>query len=164
MPPIELAFTVTLFAVLAAIAVVDSRTLRIPDGLNLCLAGLGIAYQASATRGFPFRAVAFATIVFVAFWAVGAGYRHLRGVSGLGFGDVKMAAASALWFDPWNLAIFVLVASLSALVFVAVAAARSGGLQGAARIPFGPFLAVGLAATWLLERSGFATFAPDGVY
>jgi len=39
---------------------------------------------------------------------------------------------------------------------------RSGGLDRAAKIPFGPFLGVGLAVTWIIERSGFTTFIPNG--
>lgn len=121
MATVDIVFGTALLAMLAAIAVIDFRTMAIPDWLNIGLAG-----------------------------------------SGLGYGDVKMAGASALWFSPWNLPLFLMASSVSALVFVLAAQARGGGFQVSAKIPFGPFLGVGLAMTWLLERSQFATFVPNG--
>ena len=81
--------------------------------------------------------------------------------TGLGLGDVKMAGAAALWFSPWNLPLFLFVACASALGYIAVRALAKGRLDRAERVAFGPFLGVGLWVTFILERSGFATFIPD---
>ena len=162
MTTVDIVFGTALLAMLAAIAVIDVRTMAIPDWLNIGLAGSGLGYQAVASKAFPLGALAFAILVFASFWLVRYGYQRLRGVVGLGYGDVKMAGASALWFSPWNLPLFLMASSVSALVFVLAAQARGGGFQVSAKIPFGPFLGVGLAMTWLLERSQFATFVPNG--
>ncbi len=164
MSAIDIAFGVALFATLAAMAIADFRTMLIPDKLNIALAGLGLAYQSAVIKSLPVTAIVFSLAVFASFWLIRTGYQHFRGATGLGLGDVKMAGGSALWFSPWNLPIFLLVACFSALIFVVLSARLSGGLDRAAKIPFGPFLGFGLAVTWILERSGFTTFIPNGGY
>ena len=164
MSAIDITFGVMLIAILAAMAVADFRTMLIPDGLNIALAGFGLVYQFALTKSLPVTAILFSVMMFVFFWLIRTGYQHFRGAAGLGLGDVKMAGGSAMWFSPWNLPIFLLVACFSALIFVVLSALRSGGLDRAAKIPFGPFLGIGLAVTWVLERSGFTTFIPNGGY
>ena len=159
---IDLVFGVALFAVLAAMAIADFRTMLIPDKLNIALAGLGLAYQSVVIKSPPVTAIFFSIVVFVLFWLVRIGYRQLRGAAGLGLGDVKMAGASALWISPWNLPIFLLIACFSALLFVLLSACRGGGLDRQARIPFGPFVGLGLAVTWILERTDIPTLIPIG--
>ena len=68
----------------------------------------------------------------------------------------------ALWISPWNLAIFLMAACLSALLYVAVLAAAGERPARDTAIPFGPFIAAGLMLTWLLEISGLPTLAPNG--
>ncbi len=162
MSAIDITFGVALFATLAATAVADFRTTLIPDKLNIVLAGLGLLYQSALIKSLPVTAILFSAAMFAFFWLIRTGYQHFRGAAGLGLGDVKMAGGSALWFSPWNLPIFLLAACFSALIFVVLSAHRGGGLDRAAKIPFGPFLGIGLAVTWVLERSGFTTFIPNG--
>ena len=162
MEPIDILFGAVLLAIVVAMAAIDIRTLVIPDRLNLGLAGAGLAYQAASLKAVPVVSIISASLVFCGFWLVRIGYRHVRGAVGLGFGDVKLAGASATWFSVWNLPLFLLAACFSALVFVVFFAIRSGRLDAEARIPFGPFIGVGLMTTWILEQSGYSTFIPDG--
>lgn len=164
MSGLDLVFAPALLAVVGAIAVADWRTMRIPDPLNLALALLGLAYQWLALQAFPAAAVLFALLVLGGFWLVRAGYRLLRGTAGLGLGDAKMAGAAALWFSPWNLALFLFVASFSALVYVAVSPALRGRAESRSRIPFGPFIGIALLAVWAIERTNLPTFVPSRGY
>ena len=164
MSAINITFGIALITILAAMAVADFRTMLIPDRLNIVLAGLGLLYQFALIKSLPVTAILFSAVVFASFWLIRTGYQHFRGAAGLGLGDVKMAGGSALWFSPWNLPIFLFAACFSALIFVVLSAHRSGGLDRAAKIPFGPFLGIGLAVTWVLEQSGFTTFIPNGGY
>lgn len=157
----DIAFAVALLAVLVAIAVVDLRTLIIPDALNAVLAALGLGWAWLAAGGFPLVQIAFAAATFAFFWLMRAGFLAVRKVTGLGFGDVKMAGACALWFSPWNLPLFLFLTAISALLYVALRASVTGRLDRSARVPFGPFLGFGLLATWLIERSDIPTFIPD---
>jgi prepilin signal peptidase PulO-like enzyme (type II secretory pathway) len=161
---IELTFGTALLLVLVAIARIDLKTLTIPDALNALLAVLGLAWSWQASGGFPVQSVLFAAAMLAAMWLVRFVFRLARGAQGLGLGDVKMAGASALWFSPWNAPAFLFFSAISALVFVAAGRSVTGRLDTKARVPFGPFLGVGLFATWLLERSGLPSFIPQGGY
>jgi len=75
-------------------------------------------------------------------FAIGEGYYRLRGVEGLGMGDVKMLAMIGAFLG-WQLMILTLImASLAGSVIgIALVLTRRTGLQYA--LPFGTFLAVG---------------------
>jgi leader peptidase (prepilin peptidase)/N-methyltransferase len=155
-------FAILLAAVLAAIARVDFARLVIPDRLNLLLGGLGLAWQALRLQAPPLGALVAAAAVFAALWLLGAGFRRWRGLTGLGLGDVKMAAAAATWISPWNLPLLFMLACGSALGFVALAATRGRPAGRGTRVPFGPFIGLGLVATWGLEVLGLPTLVPGG--
>lgn len=160
--PIVVAFGLALAGLVATIAFFDLRHLIIPDGFNLALAGGGFAFQYWKAAQPPLTAIGFAIVVALLFLALRQVFMRLRGQAGLGLGDVKMAGASALWFSPWNLALYLLVTCVSALIFVAfrhVGGSRHG-LE--TKVPFGPFLGLGVFATWVCENSGLPTFIPEG--
>jgi leader peptidase (prepilin peptidase) / N-methyltransferase len=75
-------------------------------------------------------------------WAIGEAYYRLRGIDGLGMGDVKMLAMIGAFLG-WRLMLVTLIfASLSgALAGMALLASGRGGMKAA--LPFGTFLAVG---------------------
>ena len=160
--PATAAFGLVLACLLLAIAAVDFRRGIIPDTLNLLLAGLGVAWQAQAPSGAIPAGLAGAGVAFAALFGLRQAFHWVRGIHGLGLGDVKMAAAGAIWISPWNLPLLLMAACLAALA--AIGAMRLCG-QPASRetaIPFGPFIGAGLMLTWLLEASDFPTLLPDG--
>lgn len=161
MSGLDIAFGAALVVLLAAIAVVDLRRLIIPDALTAALAALGLAWAWLQLGAAPWLQIGFAVLLLGLFWLMRAAYLHLRKVVALGLGDVKMAGAAALWFSPWNLPLFLFLTAISALLYVAIHASVTGALDRRARVPFGPFLGLGLLATWLIERSDLATFIPD---
>ena len=75
-------------------------------------------------------------------WVIGEAYYRLRGIDGLGMGDVKMLAMIGAFLG-WRLTLVTLIfASFSgALAGAAVLATGRGGMKAA--LPFGTFLAVG---------------------
>lgn len=75
-------------------------------------------------------------------------YLQVRGRSGLGFGDAKLFGAAGAWVGFEGLTSTVLLACLTALVAVAVAVLSGRQMQGSTALPFGPFLCLGLWATW----------------
>jgi len=81
-------------------------------------------------------------------WLVSEAYFRIRGVEGLGFGDVKMLAMIGAFLG-WKLTIVTLFgASLAgAALGLALIAAGRGSLQ--LKLPFGSFLAVGAVAAGL---------------
>jgi leader peptidase (prepilin peptidase)/N-methyltransferase len=125
---------------------IDALSQRLPDVLTLplVLAGLAEAYvlEPEALTG---RALG-AACGYAGFRLLALLYRWRRGQEGLGKGDAKLLAASGAWVGGWLLPDVLLVGAVTALVF----ALRHGRVDRAARIPFGPFLAMG---TWLLWLS-----------
>lgn len=148
---------------LAAIAREDLRSRRIPDPLTLALALSGALAALLSEGRLPLDRAAAGLAAAALLWAVGAGFRRVRGVTGLGLGDVKMAGAAAFWISPWNLPLFLAAACLAALLAVggAILAGRPPGRR--TRIPFGPFLGLGLLLVWSLETAGAPTLAPTGM-
>ncbi len=157
-----LLFGALLAVLVATIAFVDARKLIIPDALNASLAAGGFAYQSWLASGIAWKALAFAGIVVGLFFAIYMWFIHVRGVHGLGLGDVKMAGAASFWFSPWNLSLFLLVTCITALLFVFFQYLRGARLSRSTKLPFGPFLGLGVFVTWFFENSGMTTFIPNG--
>ena len=150
MPSAIASATAILLGLVLAIAIVDVRSLRIPNWLNaaVLLAGLMTAF---VTGYQPFSWVVFSAIAaFAIMWAVAATFRRLRGQTGLGFGDVKFTAAAAAWIGLQGLPVMILVASLTALVFIGSRITLGASWQAQDKLPFGPFLGFGLLVSWLL--------------
>jgi leader peptidase (prepilin peptidase)/N-methyltransferase len=151
-PSLVLAATIALAAVLAAISITDFRRQIIPDGLNLALAGIGLSYQLAAdAEGVPMQLL-FAAATFAAAWLLRRGHFLMTGRIGLGLGDVKMLAAAACWISPLLFPVLLFIASASALLFVGGQVVATGPAAARARVAFGPFIAIGLGASWALEQ------------
>ncbi|TPK59260.1 prepilin peptidase [Mesorhizobium sp. B2-4-19] len=151
-PSLVLAATVALAAVLAAISITDFRRQIIPDGLNLALAGIGLSYQLAAdAEGVPVQ-ILFAAATFAAAWLLRRGHFLMTGRIGLGLGDVKMLTAASCWISPLLLPVLLFIASASALLFVGGQVVATGPAAARVRVAFGPFIAIGLGASWALEQ------------
>ena len=138
-------FTDLLLAALAAIlvfaAVVDVRTFTISNRLNLTVALLAPVYWESvALPLWPGFAVQVAAAAIVFLLLAGAFYAGM-----MGGGDVKLAAALALWFPP--------VGTIKFLVWMSVAGGvltlailgwhRLQKREGRPEIPYGVAIAFG---------------------
>ena len=151
-PSLLLAATIALAAILVAISIADFRRQIIPDGLNLALAAIGLGYQGAAgADGLPLHLL-FAAATFAAAWLLRRGHFLMTGRIGLGLGDVKMLAAAACWIDPLLLPVLLFTASATALLFVGGQVVATGPAAARARIAFGPFIAIGLGSSWVLEQ------------
>lgn len=98
-------------------------------------------------------ALANGLFAFVLFYAIARLYRFYAGREGLGFGDVKLAAALALWLDPFTFALALQLATLSALLVAAMAAVQQ---RRRVLLPFGAFLA---PSGWIL--AAVLALSPD---
>jgi leader peptidase (prepilin peptidase) / N-methyltransferase len=139
------AITLALTITLCAIAVIDHRTLRIPDVLSipLILAGLLASYGMSAL---PFRDHLIGAIVgFSLLWAIGEWFFWRFETEGLGIGDAKLFGASGAWLGWQALPTVLLIATLCALAFTITT--RASGRQ----IAFGPWLALALWIVWVWQ-------------
>ena len=131
------------------LAVIDLRRGIIPDGLNLSVAGLGLAravFSGGAIGGVG--AVTEAIAVGMAFWLFRRLYFALRKIQGLGLGDVKFLAASAPWVGITGLPVLLSIAALTALI--AIGGIQLAGQRSDAR---------DFAPVWSLSRARLAVGA-----
>src|ERR1700730_7080420 len=138
-----------------SLAWIDLRYGIIPDWLNLSIAVVGLARAIlldgwEAALGAGLEGIAVGAIA----WLLRRLYFMFRKYQGLGLGDIKLLAASGVWIGLAGVPMQLLVGSLTAL-------AAACGLHLAGRtmtrqtsLPFGPFLALGLLVTLILQQTG----------
>jgi leader peptidase (prepilin peptidase) / N-methyltransferase len=142
-----------LAGLMLTIAVVDHRRMIIPDELNALAfsAGLAAAWIGTEAPSVAiFQALVRASLMFVLFFGFRAGFRALRGLEGMGLGDVKLAAVAGVWLDWAFLPVVVEIAAMSALAVMLYARFRGVGFDPKARLPFGAFFAPAIWVCWLL--------------
>src|SRR5271155_5589909 len=146
-----------LLCVLSAIlAWIDIRDGIIPDWLNLAIAGLGVV-KIILTDG-PYASIAAVgegAVIGVTFWLLRRLYFAVRGIQGLGLGDVKFLGAAGIWVGVAGIPIVLLVATLTALACVGVMQMSGRALTSQTSMSFGPFLAAGLLLTLGVQQYGF---------
>lgn len=136
---------------LLALALIDWRDYRLPDGLTLPLVPAGLlAAWFAAPDELGDRAIG-AAAGFLLFVLIAAAYRHMRGREGLGRGDAKLLAGLGAWVGGSGLPTVVLLAALLALAVTFARRAFGDRLAAADPLAFGPYLA---AAGWIVWLYG----------
>ncbi|WP_375209871.1 prepilin peptidase [Hyphomonas jannaschiana] len=143
---------IVLLPALAALSWIDFRTMRLPDVLTLPLIGAGMVQYWYFT-GSVWAAILGALAGYLFFVVVEKSYRALRGSDGLGRGDAKLLAAGGAWCGWTGLPWIVLIASSSGLLIAGALMLTSRKPSGL--MPFGPFLAVGIALVWAAQLRAF---------
>lgn len=133
-------------AALLAVVFIDLDWQIIPDAISLPGIPVGLLLSFVLEPGWPGFGPWSAALAALAggglLWALAAGYQLLRGVEGMGLGDVKLLAMLGAWLGLRSLPVILLVSSVTgALAGLGVMLATGRGLKAA--IPFGPFLVLG---------------------
>ena len=134
----------TLAALLVVAAVIDVRTFTISNRLTLAVALLAPLYWLSiGLAPWPGVAIQIAVAAVVFLLMAGAFYAGM-----MGGGDVKLAAALALWFPPAATSKFIVLMSLAGgvLTLGLVVWHRAKRREGRPEIPYGVAIAVGALA------------------
>ncbi len=156
--PVAIASTVLGILMIAG-ADVDARTYLLPDAITLGAALAGIL-AALLIEPFdvwfdPLLAGASATARAIGCAAVLAllrySYAQMRQREGLGFGDVKLAAAVGAWLPLDAIPLCFALAASAALLSALIALLRGATVERATRLPFGAFLCPSL---WLVFYAG----------
>lgn len=144
--PIRLAFAAAMIVLFA----IDLEHQILPDAITLPGIALGLAASVVLPPGWV------SSLIGVLLggglpWALAEIYVRVRGVEGLGFGDVKMLAMIGAVLG-WPLMLLTLLAASLAGTIVggALIAAGRGGRQ--LRLPFGTFLAVAAVVAGLFGQ------------
>lgn len=138
---------------LLTLAAIDFRIQRLPNMLVGVLAASGLMVHIAQNARFPTDRVAAACLLTGLFLALGWSYRRLRGRTGLGAGDAKLAGAIALWLEPAALPETLLLASAAALTTAFVRLHLVRGATARDRLAFGPWLAAAAWVTWLVQSN-----------
>lgn len=142
---------------LVPLSLIDLDRLWLPE--PLCRWGLLLGLGCTALLGFPQGLEAGRSLLFHHLLAAGAGLLGFEAVSALaeraigrpalGLGDAKLAALLGAWLGLSGLGVTVILAVVSGAL-VGVLGRLTGRLGRHQAMPFGPFLAAGGAAVWLL--------------
>ena len=130
---------------------VDARTCLLPDLVTWGAVGCGVV-AATALNPYEKWHAAAAAITRAASTALALAllrwcHARLRTREGLGFGDVKLAAAVGAWLPLEAIPLCFGLAAGAALVAVLFARWRGEAISGSTKIPFGAFLC---PALWLI--------------
>ena len=136
---------IVLIATLIQLSRIDWATHRLPNIITLPLIAAGLVWAFGTAIDFYLHLLG-AAVGYGVFWSVEVLYRLIRKRDGLGRGDAKLLSAGGAWCGVWALPAIVLIASVSALVYV-----LPKGEQRDMRTPFGPFLAIGIGTVWLAQ-------------
>jgi leader peptidase (prepilin peptidase)/N-methyltransferase len=134
-----------LLAGLARLSYVDWKTYRLPNLLTKPLIALGLLYHFYLSLdAYPY--LLGAVLGYAIFWGLETAYRLIRKRDGLGRGDAKLLAAGGAWCGAMALPFIILIASSMALIYVMLQPQKT---RADLKLPFGPFLAAGIAVTFL---------------
>ena len=141
-------FTEILLGILAislvVAAVIDVKTFTISNRLNAFIALLAPLFWWSSGLDFwPDAAIQVGVALLVFVVMAGAFYAGM-----MGGGDVKLAAALALWFSPASTVLFLILMSIAGgvLTLVVVAIHRTKKKEGKPQVPYGVAIAFGALA------------------
>ena len=146
---------VALALILVWIAWVDAHTFTISNRINLVVAGLALVHWWSI--GLPVWPDGAIRIGVAA--AVFALFAIAFYLGAMGGGDVKLAAALALWFTPMGTLKFIVIMSLAGglLTIVIAALHKMRGKEGRPEVPYG--IAIAAGGMWLLAQRFLNHFA-----
>ena len=152
---------------LIVLAIIDARTLILPDCLTLPLIALGVCYAAwinampgASASDHALEAIyslAAAAAGFLLMALVAKTFRSIRGIEGLGLGDAKLLAAAGTWVGMAALPTVILLAAAGGLLINWISRRLTKPREpfGSTPVPFGPYLAAG---TWIVALYGPLSF------
>lgn len=149
-------WSVVLIIFLTALAWADIQTLRLPNKLTGGLAAGGFLSAALLDKGHLIAALVGSACAWMFLISAAVGYRRTHAREGLGAGDAKLFAAGGAWVTWTGLPLVLLIASLSGLLF----ALATGRLRADEKLPFGPFLSLGIWVTWMIGPDWPARLTP----
>jgi leader peptidase (prepilin peptidase)/N-methyltransferase len=133
-----------LFSILLAIALIDARHYLIPDALSLGGLGAGLALSLLPGSPTPISALLGGALGFGVLFAVGVLGEWAFRKPAMGGGDMKMMAMVGAFLGPAGAMLTIFIGALAGtLIFGPIS------LKTKKEVPFGVFLALGAAITFL---------------
>ena len=143
--------SIALAAGLILLGAIDIYTLRLAYPLTFPLLAAGLLLAALGGWASFANALIGALAGYGLIWGLRELWLRARGEDGIGLGDAKLLAGAGAWTGWVGLPQILLLASGIALAGVALGKISRLTISENPRLPFGPFLALGL---WLVWRTG----------
>jgi leader peptidase (prepilin peptidase)/N-methyltransferase len=134
-----------LFSILLAIALTDARHYLIPDPLSIGGLAAGLTLSLLAGPPTPLMALAGAAVGFFVLLGVGALGEWAFKKPAMGGGDMKMMAMVGAFLGPVGAMLTIFLGALTGSLIFGPISLKTGKL-----VPFGVFLALGAAVTFLV--------------
>jgi leader peptidase (prepilin peptidase)/N-methyltransferase len=153
-PPLVAIVTAVLALLMALITLIDFRHFIIPNGLSFPAVPLGFlaniaVFHPDDWTGGALESLFGAVLAGGSFYLLRALWFRLRGIEGLGMGDVKLAAVAGAWLGPSLLAPACLASALAGLAAVLMLFLVPGRRVAMGdHIPFGSFIAPVILLFW----------------
>ena len=135
--------------ILVVITFIDLDTFLIPDQLSLTLLWLGLFVSLFDFSIAPDVAIKGALVGYLSLWLIFHLFKLLTGKDAMGYGDFKLLAAGGAWLGMEMLIVVLMIASVAGLLMAALSALMGKGQQ---KIPFGPYLSVGVLVGYFYQQ------------
>lgn len=126
---------------LIALAMIDAKTMLLPDSLTLPLMWLGLVVNYNGIIVDLHSAVLGAMAGYLSLWGVFQLFRLITGKDGMGYGDFKILAAIGAW-GGWQILPFTIFASALLGAVIGTIALKMQRKKNSHPIPYGPWLAL----------------------
>jgi leader peptidase (prepilin peptidase)/N-methyltransferase len=150
-PDILMVLNAVFMWIMLALFITDARFFRLPNILTAGAFLIAIAIIYFDPNRDLIAHLITGAIASATFWGIRYGYQKLRGVQGLGLGDVKLIASIGIASGPLGLPTVVLIAALLAIAYAVVRAIATGQpINGKIALPFGSFLCLAITIFWVI--------------
>ncbi|MFN3598173.1 MAG: prepilin peptidase [Aquificaceae bacterium] len=129
------------FSILLVASLIDWDTFTLPDSLTLGGFLLGLLSSLFRQDLGPKESLLSALVGSGVFLLIYLYYTKIRGIEGLGFGDIKLMAFIGSAFGMWGVLYAVFLGSLFGLLYAFPLIIKNRTMQFA--LPYGPFLSLG---------------------
>ena len=126
---------------LITLALIDAKTMLLPDNLTLPLMWLGIAVNYNGLFVDLQSSVLGAMIGYMSLWTLFQVFKLVTGKEGMGYGDFKILAAIGAW-GGWQILPFTIFTASMLGAVIGILMIFAKGQKESQPIPFGPWLAL----------------------
>lgn len=148
---IRIALDLIIIGCLIAIVLIDAKHLIIPDRLTFLIAILAGLQIIGAEEFIVIDHIIGAVLAFALFDGTRRSMTYLLQREAMGFGDVKLISAGGLWVGAHVLPYAIVIACIGAMIFILLRYGFEKRSSMRQRLPFGPFIALGLVAARIYE-------------
>ena len=141
-----------LISILLYTSINDYRNFVITNRVNCLILLLGLTHVIIYDVSYLFITLTELSLVFSILYIFEKIYRYVRKSQGLGYGDIKFLSAATCWVGIMGIIHLLLLACLSALIFLTLKKMHGETIALETRIAFGPHLCLGLSVIWILQN------------